>query len=92
MIENKQLMVDLIAQRQLTHCPPHFELVSFDSATSDKIITNWIWENLTGRFYFGDYYEAPNSKSLTLRKAAGFELHSEASYFAMFLPELNKFR
>jgi len=87
-------MVELIAQRQLTHCPPHFEIVTFDSYANDKNIVNWIWENLTGRFYFGDYYYLPNSerKNLDLCKVAAFEIHGEASYFAMSLSEINKFR
>lgn len=94
MTENKQLMSDLIGQRQLNHCPPHFETVTFNPYTNERFIINWIWENLAGRFYFGDYYHIPDGKKkqLELCKAAAFEIHGEASYFAMNLTEINKFR
>ena len=92
--KNNQLLLELVRRRQLSHCPPHFELVKFDISTGEKHIINWIWENLSGRFFFGDYYQIHgNSRSKNnLCKIAAFEIHSEASYFAMVLPEINKFQ
>lgn len=82
--------------RELKHCPPHFAAVDFNLSTSEKKISDWIWENLHGRFYFGDVYvrvASTNDKErrTQLQKRAAFEIHGEASYFAMCLPELNKF-
>lgn len=62
-------------------------------ACKDKKIINWIYENLQGRFYFGDAItqDAGKGKMMQMQKRAAFEIHSEASYFALVLPELNKF-
>ncbi len=80
--------------RELKHCPPHFYAVDFDLSTNEKRIRDWIWEHLSGRFFLGDAYavfvEGRANRSVLLKRA-GFEIHSEASYFAMFLPEINKF-
>ncbi len=80
--------------RQLDHCPPRFFPVDFDLSCKQKKISDWIWTNLHGRFYLGDTYGIDrSSKSSTtfLKKRAAFEIHSEASYFAMILTDLNKF-
>ena len=78
--------------RVLGHCPPHFYAVDFNLVCQPKKITNWIYENLSGRFYFGDVFVAShNSGSVQIQKRAAFEIHSEASYFALVLSEINKF-
>jgi hypothetical protein len=71
--------------RAMGHCPPHFEKVTFDAVTTDKKIRDWVYENLTGRFWLGDLVSENNS----IQKCAAFELKSEASYFALLLPEIN---
>ena len=76
--------------RQMEHCPPHFTKVPFDLATTDKNITDWIWENLDGRFYYGDYYSETSSASVGMQKMASFEIPGEASYFALILNTINK--
>ena len=78
--------------RRVDHCPPHFYPVRFDSIADTKKITDWIWENLSGRFHFDDVY-GPSLTSPTntiIQKCAAFEIHSEASYFALLLVDLNK--
>jgi hypothetical protein len=78
--------------RRLDHCPPHFFAVGFHISVTEKKLSDWIWENLSGRFYLGDTYVLSDDvKSTVLVKRAAFEIHSEGSYFAMFLPDLNKF-
>lgn len=82
--------LDVFGLRQLDHCPPHFEIVTFSLRTNVKNITDWIYENLSGRFYIGDYFaviEGENKKEML--KVVGFELHEEASYFGLFLPNIN---
>jgi hypothetical protein len=78
--------------RELTHCPPHFECVQFDLYTNDKSITNWIYENLEGRFYMGQLTVAPSStsKPSTIQTVVAFEIPSEASYFSLCLPQINQ--
>jgi hypothetical protein len=80
--------------RIVKNCPPHFYAVDFDLRSKPKIITDWIYENLSGRFYFGDVVNtgtAESEKNFSLQKRAAFEIHSEASYFALVLTEINKF-
>jgi len=79
-------------QRVLEFCPPHFYVVDFDLSCSAKKISDWIYENLSGRFYFGEVIVYDQQKSLTnIQRRAAFEIHSEATYFALVLNELNKF-
>ena len=78
--------------RTLDHCPPHFYAVDFDLSSSAKKISDWIYENLSGRFYFGEVFVAgENGNGTVIRRRAAFEIHSEASYFALVLTEINKF-
>ena len=72
--------------RNLDHCPPHFTRFTFDSNILDKTIADWIYENLTGRFYLGDeYYTHDSNGKVGIRKCAAFENPGEASYFALQL-------
>lgn len=79
--------------RQLDHCPPHFTVVPFDLRVSLKDITDWIYENLSGRFYIGDYFDSSDDDpgKVKMQKAVAFELHEEASYFGLFLPTINTY-
>ena len=76
--------------RELDHCPPHFIPVDFDCKTNDKTITDWIWNNLDGRFYFGDYYYKSDEGNVNLTKRAAFESPGEASMFALILDQINR--
>tara|TARA_R110000822_G_scaffold35128_2_gene99166 strand:+ start:1584 stop:1868 length:285 start_codon:yes stop_codon:yes gene_type:complete len=76
--------------RRLEHWPPHFERVVFDIRTSQKSISDWIYENLEGRFWIGDTYNTTGGGSTSLNKCAAFEKHSEASYFSLVLDTINK--
>ena len=75
--------------RQLEHCPPHFEIVQFDNYVSDKDISDWVYENLSGRFYVGHRDIKDGNKSSHRQMIVGFELSSEATYFSLFLPQIN---
>ncbi len=77
--------------RRVEHCPPHFEPILFDNVTGvDKPILDWVWENLDGRFFYGDYYSAADATSkVVLQKVIAFEEKSEASYFGLMLPTIN---
>jgi hypothetical protein len=77
--------------RELEHCPPHFTRVTFDLKASEKTISDWIWTNLDGRFWLGDYYYKTESETVSIQKCVGFEIPGEASMFALMLDQLNKF-
>ena len=75
--------------RQLEHCPPHFTPVDFVLNSTPKHITDWIWVNLQGRFYFGEWITTkPN---YTKVQRAAFESPAEASYFSLLLDTVNNF-
>ena len=81
--------LSVFGMRRMDHCPPHFVAMRFDTRTQDKTITDWIYEHLEGRFYFGDdYYNTP-SGSVQMNKIAAFELPGEASYFSLILDTIN---
>jgi hypothetical protein len=75
--------------RRMTHMPPHFEPIFFDNKGNDKIITDWVWENLDGRFFYGDHYSTASNGSIVLQKVIAFEEKSEASYFGLMLSTIN---
>jgi hypothetical protein len=79
--------------RQLDFCPPHFFPVVFDLKGTSKKISDWVWEHLSGRFFYGEIYLAneENNYKPTLQKVVAFEIHSEASYFSLMLNDINKF-
>lgn len=74
--------------RELGHCPPHFIQVQFDLRGQKKIVTDWIWENLDGRFWFGDIYLPTDGGSITMNSCAGFEIPGEASMFSLCLDQI----
>ena len=75
--------------RRLEHCPPHFTRVSFDISTTDKVVSDWIYEHLTGRFYLDDEYKRVENNT-QIQKLAAFEIPGEASMFALTLDTINK--
>ena len=81
----------VFGMRRLEHCPPHFVIVKFDIYTSEKVITDWIWENLDGRFFIGDQDISENGQeTVSMQKMVGFEIAGEASYFGLILDTINK--
>lgn len=76
--------------RQLGHRPPHFTPVIFDLAVQDKDLVDWLYENLEGRFYSGQIDVKQPSGVIARQHCIAFEMASEASYFALFLPQLNQ--
>ena len=77
--------------RRVEHLPPHFTPVLFSLAATEKNITDWIWENLSERFYYGDFYSESTAGSLQSQKVAAFENAGEASMFALILDQINSY-
>lgn len=80
--------LNVMGLRRVDHCPPHFEKVFFNSRVSDKKIIDWVYENLSSRFYFGDLYRALDSKP-EIYKCVAFEEPAEASLFLLSLDKIN---
>lgn len=86
---NEVNQLSVFGLRRMEHLPPHFVKVDFTLEADIKVITDWIWEHLEGRFFIGDWYFDNNG--LHMQKIAAFESPGEASYFALVLSEINKF-
>lgn len=76
--------------RELERCPPHFVQVQFDLGLgiNTKTITDWIWENLEGRFWFGNMYEYTKNGKISMSSCAAFEIPGEASMFSLCLDKI----
>ena len=74
--------------RELERCPPHFVQVQFDLRCSRKQITDWIWENFEGRFWFGDWFYTTENNVTAMNTCAAFELAGEASMFGLCLDQI----
>lgn len=73
--------------RRIDWCPPHFTSITMDLNVSQQTVNDWIVENLRSRYYIGIVDAADNSRR---QLVVGFESPGEASYFGLFLPELNQ--
>ena len=88
---NEPNPLNIFNLRQITHCPPHFHKVEFDLNTYDKVVSAWIYENLEGRFNYGQIDSLSSAGKLIRRHRAAFELAGEASYFALCLVDINTY-
>ena len=62
----------------------------FEPYATEKQITDWLYENLEGRFYVGniDVARTPGGKPIDRNLLVAFELPAEASYFSLVLPSM----
>ena len=74
--------------REMSHCPPHFVQVRFELRYSIKQVSDWIWENLQGRFWIGDVYYPTDRGSIAMTACVAFELPGEASMFSLCLDQI----
>ena len=81
--------LNVFGLRRLEHCPPHFQKVTFPLQVQEKKITDWIYENLEGRFWFDDSFNQNSENSFIFDKCVAFENVSEASYFSLVLDKIN---
>lgn len=48
-------LLDVHGMRRVDHNPPHFKSIVLDKKIPPKFLTDWIYLNLSGRFYLSDY-------------------------------------
>ena len=83
--------LNVFGLRRLNHCPPHFFKITVTQPFYEKKITDWIYEKLEGRFYYGIGFAAQHEiPGIIVSTIAAFEVHSEATYFSLYLPSLIK--
>lgn len=82
-------LLNLHNLRQISHCPPHFEKVKIQTTTTRqfKTISDWLYENLEGRFYIGHEDNTAN-EFYNRTTIVAFELPTEASYFSLMLNQI----
>jgi hypothetical protein len=59
-------------------------------ATDERNIVDWVYTHLEGRFYFGDKMVINPDGRRDMCKVIAFERHSEATYFGLFVDQLNQ--
>lgn len=78
--------------RQINFVPPHFKKITINQEelqhldSPRKVITSWIYENLSGRFCI--ISNTFNHDTITI----GFEEHSEASFFILSLSTIHNYK
>jgi hypothetical protein len=82
--------LNVFGLRRVEFLPLHFTPVYFDIRTDEKRLTDWIYEHLTGRFFFDKRYYK-NETGTHLGMCAAFEIPEEASFFALNLSSVNQF-
>ena len=88
---NEVNALSVFGLRRVDHCPAHFTRFSFDLNVQDKLVTDLLYENLIGRFYFGyEYFVHESNGKVGMHKCAAFEQAGEASYFALQLDTINR--
>jgi hypothetical protein len=87
---NEANPLNVFGLRRVDHCPPHFTQIFFDSYVTEKVITDWIYSHLSGRFYYGDWIQESESGRNTMSRCVGFEEPGEASMFALIQDTINK--
>lgn len=81
--------LNVFGLRRLDFCPPHFFKVALPNAYRNKDTADWIYENLSGRFYLGlSHTKVPDVVGIILAPIVAFELHEEATYFSLFINTL----
>jgi len=76
--------------REMGHCPPHFVQVKFDLRSSQKTISDWVWENFEGRFWLGDWFDINDSGQCIMTSCVAFEIPGEASMFSLMLDQIQQ--
>lgn len=76
--------------RRTEFCPPYFETISVTfSYNLLKALNDWIYDNISGRYYIGQTVELVDDDSQFKNKIkVGFENPGDMSYFMLACPLL----
>jgi hypothetical protein len=87
---NKINALNLFEKRRVEFCPPYFEYVVINpSYNLLKAIDDWIYDNLSGRYYLGKTVDLEETNSSIRSKyKIAFENPKELSYFMLACPHL----
>lgn len=82
--------LNVLEVRRVEFCPPYFETVVINPSYNLNVaIDDWIYNNLSGRYYIGPCIEdVGGTMGLKQKLKIGFETPSELSYFMLACPHL----
>lgn len=49
-------LLDIHGMRRVEHNPPHFKSIVLEKKIPPKVLIDWIYLNLSGRFHISDYF------------------------------------
>lgn len=81
--------LNVFGLRRLEHCAPHLVSVDFDLRCDPKVISDWVYENLSGRFYFGEAYFLDERSRVQITQRVSFEEPGEAMLFGLMMDQIN---
>lgn len=82
--------LSIFGLRKIEFCPPHFTKIIFDLRVNEKRILDWVYENLEGRFFYGEHYYRDSDGRVHSKKCLAFEEPAESSMFAIVVDTINK--
>jgi len=77
--------LNVTGQREFSYLAPHLVAIYFDRRCTELDLKNWIWANLSGRFWMGTVMTDSND----LQACVAFENPAEAGYFSLLLDKIN---
>jgi len=77
--------------REVSHIPPHFTISDLSVHIPTEVYRNWIYENLSGRFYLGDRLaESRNHSNIVSIACVAFEDSAENTFFTLSIDSIER--
>jgi hypothetical protein len=81
--------LDVFDLRRVDFCPPFYNTVNIDPGYNlVNALDEWIYQNLSGRYYIGPCVDLDNDGNIKKRVKVGFETEREMSFFMLACPFL----
>jgi hypothetical protein len=81
--------LNVLDARRVDFCPPYFDSISISPAYNlSKALDEWIYENLSGRYYIGHTVDLESTRPFKSKIKIGFENPTEMSFFMLACPIL----
>ena len=81
--------LDVLGLRRVKFCPPHFATIDVQRKYNiDKAMCDWIEDNLSGRYFFGNSLGFKEDNGINQTARIGFEQEKELSFFMLACPHL----
>lgn len=94
-VDNRKIKpLNVFNARRTEFCPPYFESVTVSSSfRTNKMLEEWIYANLAGRYYFGTCLEieddnAKSKNQYRIKVKIAFEETRELNFFLLACPVL----